>query len=294
MELTVKGTVAGIIFRNEENGYSVLSLDTTDGDDIVCVGSFPTLTVGTVLQVSGKVSVHNKYGEQLAVETYTVLNPTNKEGIIKYLSSGLIKGVGEVTATNIYNMFGDDTFGVIESNPALLAKVKGISSKKAMDIANAVARLKIMQEQVMFLQSYGISTNLSVKIYNIYKGDTKEIVSQNPYRLIDDVDGVGFLTADKIAQSMSIPVESQFRVRAAMVYSLKDTAEKQGNTFLYFDDLLERCSALLQLDLSQYDQLVDETVSELVLEPTVKCFEVSGKKAVALLRENRQMKVAIS
>ncbi|MGN1067021.1 MAG: ATP-dependent RecD-like DNA helicase [Candidatus Fimimonas sp.] len=284
MELTVKGTVAGIIFRNEENGYSVLSLDTTDGDDIVCVGSFPTLTVGTVLQVSGKVSVHNKYGEQLAVETYTVLNPTNKEGIIKYLSSGLIKGVGEVTATNIYNMFGDDTFGVIESNPALLAKVKGISSKKAMDIANAVARLKIMQEQVMFLQSYGISTNLSVKIYNIYKGDTKEIVSQNPYRLIDDVDGVGFLTADKIAQSMSIPVESQFRVRAAMVYSLKDTAEKQGNTFLYFDDLLERCSALLQLDLSQYEQLVDETVSELVLEPTVKCFEVSGKKAIALLR----------
>lgn len=284
MELTVKGTVAGIIFRNEENGYSVLSLDTTDGDDIVCVGSFPTLTVGTVLQVSGKVSVHSKYGEQLAVETYTVLNPTNKEGIIKYLSSGLIKGVGEVTATNIYNMFGDDTFGVIESNPALLARVKGISSKKAMDIANAVARLKVMQEQVMFLQNYGISTNLSVKIYNVYKGDTKELVSQNPYRLIDDVDGVGFLTADKIAQSMSIPVESQFRVRAAIVYSLKDTAEKQGNTFLFFDDLLERCSALLQLDLLQYSQLVDETVSELVLEPTVKCFEVSGKKAISLLR----------
>ncbi len=284
MELTVKGTVAGIIFRNEENGYSVLSLDTTDGDDIVCVGSFPTLTVGTVLQVSGKVSVHNKYGEQLVVETYSVLNPTNKEGIIKYLSSGLIKGVGEVTATNIYNMFGDDTFGVIENNPALLAKVKGISARKAMDIANAVAQLKVMQEQIMFLQSFGISTNLSVKIYNIYKGDTKQLVSQNPYRLIDDIDGVGFFTADKIAQSMSIAAESQFRVRAAMVYTLKDTAEKQGNTFLYFNDLLERCSQLLQLDLSQYVQLVDETVSELVLEPTVKCYEVAGKKAIALLR----------
>lgn len=284
LELAAKGTVNGIIFRNEDNGYTVLSLETTDGDDIVCVGTFPTLTVGTVLSVFGKVSVHNKYGEQLAVETYEVLNPTNRDGIVKYLSSGLIKGVGEVTANNIYKMFGDDTFGVIENNPAMLAKVKGISQKKAMDIANAVAELKIMQEQIMFLQSFGITTNLAIKIFNIYKGDTKNAVSQNPYRLIDDVDGVGFFTADKIAQSMSVAVESQFRVRAALVYTLKDTAEKQGNTFLFFDDLIARSSELLQMDLSEHSQLVEETLSELVLEPMVKCYEVEGKRAVALLR----------
>ncbi len=284
MELTVKGTVAGIVFRNEENGYTVLSLETTDGDDIVCVGCFPMLSVGSVMEVSGKVSLHSKYGEQLAVESYRVVNPTSREGIVRYLASGLIKGVGEVTANNIYNVFGDDTFGVIENNPALLAKVKGISAKKAMDIANAVAELKNMQEQIMFLQSFGITTNLSVKIYNIYKTETQRLLKENPYRLIDDVDGVGFLTADKIAQSMSVPKQSQFRVRAAMVYALKDSAEKQGNTFLYFDDLIARCTELLQLDLSELSNLVEETVSQLVLEPTVKCFEVRGRRSIALIR----------
>ena len=284
MELTVKGTVAGIIFRNEENGYTVLSLDTDDGGDITCVGNFPTLTQGAVLSVTGKLSVHNKYGEQLTVTNYSVQSPTNRQGIVKYLSGGLIKGVGEVTANNIYDMFGDDTFGVIENNPALLAKVKGISAKKAMDIANAVAGLKVMQQQIMFLQSFGISTNMALKIYNIYKGDTKQTLSENPYRLIDDVDGVGFLTADKIAQSMGIPVESEFRVRAAMVYTLKDSAEKQGNTFLYFDDMIARCSELLKLDLTEYETLVEDTVAVLMLEPTIKIFQVEGRRAVALLR----------
>ena len=151
MELTVKGTVSAIVFRNEENGYTVLSLETTDGDDITCVGSFASLSVGAILNVTGKVSVHSKYGEQLAVESYTICNPTNKLGIIKYLSSGLIRGVGEKTASNIYAMFGDDTFGVIENNPMMLTKIKGISQKKAMDIANAVAELKDMQSQIIFL-----------------------------------------------------------------------------------------------------------------------------------------------
>lgn len=283
--MTVTGTVAGIIYRNEENGYTVLSLDTTDGDDIVCVGSFATLSVGAVLCVTGEVSVHSKYGEQLTVSEYEVKNPTNRQGIVKYLSGGLIKGVGEVTANRIYDMFGDDTFGVIEANPALLAKVKGISAKKAMEIANSVAALKVMQSQIMFLQRYGISTNLAIKIYNIYKGDTTALVSENPYRLIDDVDGIGFLTADKIAQSMSIPAESKFRVRAAFVHALKEAAEKQGNTFLYFNDLLARCGELLQLDLSNYENLVEDTVDQLVLEPTIKIFYTEKHlRAVALLR----------
>ncbi|MCH5157273.1 MAG: ATP-dependent RecD-like DNA helicase [Clostridiales bacterium] len=282
MELTAKGTVNGIIFRNEDNGYTVLSLDTTDGDTIICVGSFATLSVGAVLQVAGKVSVHNRYGEQLAVESYTVLNPTTKAGIVKYLSSGLIKGVGEVTANNIYAMFGDDTFSVIENNPMQLARVKGISQKKAMDIANAVAELKSMQEQIMFLQSYGITVNLSVKIYNIYKSETKRLVLENPYRLIDDVDGVGFLTADRIAQSMGVEPVSEFRVRASIVYELKEAAEKQGNTYLVFDDLMKSCSELLDIDLTQHGQLVEDTVTKLVLEPTVKVFDAEGQRCIGL------------
>ena len=284
MELTVKGTVSAIIFRNEDNGYTVLHLDTTDGDDIVCVGTFATLSVGAVLNVTGKVSVHNTYGEQLAVEHYTVCDPTSREGIIKYLSSGLIKGVGEITAKNIYEKFGGDTFGVIENNPMLLSKVKGISAKKAMDIANAVAGLKNMQEQIMFLQGYGITVNLAVKIYNIYKEETKSKVLENPYRLIDDVDGVGFLTADKIAQSMGVEAVSEFRIRAAIVHQLKESAEKQGNTYLPFEDLMSACSQLLGLELAEYGKLVEDTVTKLVLEPLISIFELEGVRCVALNR----------
>ena len=283
-EMTVKGTVSGIIYRNEENGYTVLNLETTDGDDITCVGNFATLSVGAVLNVSGKVSVHTRYGEQLTVESYTVCDPTSKTGIVKYLSSGLIKGVGEITANNIYEMFGNDTFGVIENNPMLLSNVKGISKKKAMDIANAVASLKNMQEQIMFLQSYGITVNLAVKIYNIYKSETKRLVLENPYRLIDDVDGIGFLTADKIAQSMGIEAVSEFRVRAALIYELKEAAEKQGNTYLVFDDLMNVCSELLGIDLTEHGQLVEDTVTKLVLEPTVKVFEVEHERCISLVR----------
>lgn len=282
MELSVKGTVASIIFRNEDNGYTVFSMDCTDGNDIVCVGNFPTLSVGAVLSVSGKVTVHNKYGEQLTVETYALSDPTSREGIVKYLSSGLIKGVGEVTANSIYDKFGDDTFSVIENNPMLLVKVKGISQKKAIDIANAVAGLKSMQQQIMFLQSYGITTNLAVKIYNIYKDDTKHLVLANPYRLIDDVDGVGFLTADKIAQSMGVDALGEFRVRAAIIYQLKESADKHGNTYLPLDDLIKACSDILSVDLSERGQLVENALTKLVLEPVITMFETDGERCVAL------------
>ena len=199
-------------------------------------------------------------------------DPTSREGIVKYLSSGLIKGIGEVTANNIYDKFGEDTFGVIENNPMQLVRVKGISQRKAMDIANAVAELKSMQEQIMFLQGYGLTVNLAVKIYNIYKDETKRLVLANPYRLIDDVEGVGFITADKIAQSMGVEQLGEFRVRAAVIYVLKEAAEKQGNTYLLFDDLFSACSNLLGADLSEHGQLVEDTVTKLVLEPVVKVF----------------------
>lgn len=284
MELTAKGTVAGIIYRNDENGYTIFTLDTIDGDDITCVGTFPTLSVGAVLSVSGKVVVHNRYGEQLSVERFAMSDPTSRQGIVKYLSSGLIKGIGEVTANSIYDKFGEDTFGVIENNPMLLVQVKGISQKRAMDISNAVAELKSMQEQIMFLQGYGLTVNLSVKIYNMYKEQTKRIVLDNPYRLIDDIDGVGFLTADKIAQSMGVERLSEFRIRAAIVHELKEAADKEGNTYLRFDDLMDACSKILEIDLTQCGQLVGDTVTKLVLEPLVKVFDEDGVRCIALLR----------
>lgn len=284
MERQVKGTVSGIVFRNEENGYTVFNLETTDGENITCVGNFPTLSVGAILTAGGKVTVHKVYGEQLVVDSYTLSDPTSREGVIKYLASGLIKGVGEVTATNIYNAFGDDTFGVIEHNPMLLANVKGISKKKAMDIANAVSELKIMQKQIMFLQSYGITVNLAVKIYNIYKTETKSTVLANPYRLIDDVDGVGFVTADRIAQSMGVEPLSEFRLRAALIYQLKEAAEKQGHTYLVLEDLATECGRLLGVDLTENGKLLENTIAKMVLEPVVKVFNDEGQRCISLVK----------
>lgn len=290
----LKGTVSAIVFRNEQNGYTVLDMETTDGNDVTCVGNFPALSVGAVLDVSGKFTVHKVYGEQFVAENYTVCDPTSRDGIVKYLASGLIKGVGEVTANNIYNAFGNDTFGVIERNPMLLSNVKGISKKKAMDIANAVSELKVMQEQIMFLQSYGITVNLALKIYNIYKTETKSLVLSNPYRLIDDVDGVGFVTADKIAQSMGVEPLSEFRVRAALVYELKEAAEKQGNTYLVFDDLLKICGELLGEDLSLHGKLVEDSVAKMVLEPVVKLFETDEQRCISLVKYYKLEKAVAS
>lgn len=282
--VTVKGTVASVVFRNDETGYTVLVLELVDGGKVTCVGSFANLSVGAVLSVSGHKVNHRQYGEQIVADNYTMCNPTSGEGIVRYLSSGLIKGVGAVTAQNIYDMFGDDTFGVIENNPMLLSRVRGISKKKAMEIANAVSELKSMQEQIMFLQGYGMTVNLAMKIYNNYGADTKRLVLANPYRLVDDIDGIGFLTADKIAVSMGVDPQSEFRLRAAIIYTLRDAAEKEGNTYLLFDALMENCSGLLSVDLTQYGQLVEDTVTKLVLEPSVKVFEVEGRRCVSFIR----------
>ena len=283
-DLTVKGTVASVIFYNAENGYSVISLDTTDGGDIVVVGTFPALSVGEVLTVTGRETYHQRYGEQLIADSYHIDNPTTRQGIVRYLASGLIKGVGEITANNIYDMFGGDTLNVIETNPMLLVRVKGISDKKAVEIAKSVSQLKKMQSQIMFLQQYNISTNLAMKIYNVYKDQTKSLVSANPYRLIDDVDGVGFATADKIAVSMGYQPDGAFRVRAAVVYCLKDSAEKQGNTYLLKKDLTARCSELLALNLEEHASLYEDVLTQLVLEPTIKAYDYKGEACVALLR----------
>ena len=284
MQLTFTGTVVGIVFYNAENGYTVLELETQQDGIVTCVGNLPSLSTGEVLTVSGTLVAHKTYGEQLVIDSYVVSNPTTKVGIIRYLASGLIKGVGPKTAENIYNKFGDDAINVIESDPTKLASVKGISINKAMEIGNSIAELKAMQEQIMFLQKWGMTTNLALKIYNVYKQATKATLSQNPYKLIDDIDGVGFATADKIAVSMGHDLQGEFRIRAAIIYALKDTAEKQGNTYLPLDDLYARCKDLIGLDLPTLGQITQDVLTRLVLEPTIKLFEVDGAQCIALAR----------
>ncbi|MBP3581205.1 MAG: ATP-dependent RecD-like DNA helicase, partial [Clostridia bacterium] len=196
--MKLKGTVEHIIYKNSENGYTVLTL-LVRGRSVTVSGKFPIIGIGEELELEGEFKVVARYGEQFVAESVVIKKPTDVDSIIKYLSSGLISGVGEVTATNIVNKFGEDTLRVIEEDYPSLAKVKGVSARKASEIHDAYEDIKKMQQAVMFLQKYDITTNMAVKIYNKYKGRTEELLTENPYRLVQDIEGIGFKTADKIA-----------------------------------------------------------------------------------------------
>ena len=283
--MTLKGTVQSIIFYNNENGYCVLELvSVSDGGEYTCVGNMPIVTVGEELTLEGKFVTHQKFGEQFLVEKIICSAPDSIEGLIKYLSSGLIKGVGPVTAKNIVDKFKECTVDILKNNPLRLAEVKGISTEKALNISNCFAEHIKMQEQIMFLQSYNISNNTSIKIYNAYKENTQRILSKNPYKLIDDIDGIGFITADKIAQKMGIKKDSEFRIRAAIVYCLKETAEKQGNTFLEVEEVNKQLCEILDLDISDYSSLLEKTYDSLQFDLLCKIFFEEGKRCIALTK----------
>lgn len=281
--MQIKGTVTNIVFSNEENGYTVMNIE-ANGEEITAVGTLPRLTCGEVLTLEGKFVLHPRFGQQFAVTSYKFDSPDSPEGIVRYLSSGLIKGVGQVTAKAIVDRFGGDTLSVIENSPDKLAEIKGISESKAMSIYNGYCSLKKMQNTIMFLQGYGVSVNLALKIYNVYKEATEDVLSKNPYKLIDDVDGVGFATADKVAHSLGIAKDSVFRVRAGVVYTLGESGEKSGNTFLFYDDLKEKTRALLDVDLPTLEKSFDEVLEALQLDLMVSVIESRGKKAVALTK----------
>lgn len=281
--MQIKGTVSNIVFSNAENGYTVLTME-VNGEDITAVGTLPVLTCGEVLALEGKFVLHPKFGPQFAISSYKFDAPDSLEGIVKYLSSGLIKGIGVITAEAIVKKFGKDTLSVIENDPDRLSEIKGISKTKAMTIYNCYCELKKMQNQIMFLQSYGITVNLAVKIYNVYKDSTEEVVKNNPYKLVDDVDGVGFATADRVANSIGIAKDSVFRIRAGVVYTLKESGEKSGNTFLFYDDLKDKTQRLLDIGLVALESAFDEVISQLQLDLLVSIVEVEGGRAVALTK----------
>lgn len=265
--MKIEGPIEEIIFRNEQNGYTVFVLDfkTTP---VVCVGKLLNANIGENLALEGDYVNNAKYGYQFAFSSYEITLPTSLAGIEKYLSSGLIKGVGPVTARNIVKHFKEQTFDIIEMSPTSLAEVKNISMKKALEIGEKFKELKKLQNSVMFLQKYNISTNMALKIYDIYGTKTIDIVKTNPYRLVEDVNGIGFLTADKIAGSLGIPVDSEFRVRAGIVYTLNSSVEKTGNTYLPKNILLTQAAKLLEIDYDLYSSLFEEALENLTLDKT--------------------------
>ncbi len=280
--MLVSGKIETIVYRNEENNYSVVKVS-SQGEFLTCVGRFPSINVGERVELEGTIVKNDKYGEQISVQNVKVLPPNDIEGIKKYLSSGLIRGIGIVTANNIVDMFGKDTLEVIEFAPLRLAEVRGVSKEKALSIANTFKDIKAMQNTVMFLQNYNITTNLAVKIYKTYFDKTEEILKTNPYKLVEDVDGIGFMSADKIAQKLGIPQDSDFRFRAGIMFALKQNSERNGNTYIKKEELVAEVILLLKVD-GDYTSKIDDIILQLANECIVKEFIKDDEPCVMLTK----------
>lgn len=239
----ITGYVDHIVYRNGENGYTVLNLMNKE-EEITCVGIFSAIAEGENIEASGTYTEHPTYGRQFKVESFKERAPEDAEAIERYLGSGAIKGVGLALAARIVRRFKEDTFRIVEEEPERLAEVKGISERKAMEIAAQVNEKRDLRQAMIFLQQYGITMNLAVKIYNKYRQDVYGILKENPYQLADDIEGVGFRTADEIAARIGIRPDSDFRIRSGILYTLSGAAG-EGHTFLPQEELTRRASELL-------------------------------------------------
>ncbi|HIT63119.1 MAG TPA: ATP-dependent RecD-like DNA helicase [Candidatus Ventrimonas merdavium] len=242
---TVNGYVEKIKYRNEENGYSILNV-TADGEEYVLVGTFPYISEGDFIEASGREVEHPIYGDQIQVESYELKAPEDTASMERYLGSGAIRGVGAALAARIVRRFKADTFRIIEEEPERLAEVKGISEKMAMAISEQMEAKRELRQAMMFLQEYGISMNLALKIYNEYGPRMYGIIKENPYKLADDIQGVGFKIADEIAQRVGIFSDSDFRIRSGLFYTLLQSVSN-GHTYLPREELLLGASELLHI-----------------------------------------------
>ncbi len=270
----VEGFIEKIIFRNEENGYTVLVV-ANDDDEQMLVGIMPYISEGEYIVAEGTYTVHAVYGEQLQIKSYQVKTPEDTVSIEKYLGSGIIKGIGPVMAARIVKRFKLDTFRIIEEEPERLTEIKGISLKKAMDIADNVQSKKDMREAMIFLQQYGITSNLAVKIYNRYGPGLYSVLRENPYRMADDIPGVGFKIADEIAVRVGIHSDSDFRIRSGMLYVLQKAAGN-GHVCLPLDILHRELSALLLIDINN----IEDHLMEMIIDKKIIVKNVDDVKMV--------------
>ena len=249
---SLAGYVEHIIYRNADNGYTVLNLVSGE-DEITCVGIFSSIVEGENIEAQGEYTEHPTYGQQFKVTSFEEKAPEDEEAIERYLGSGAIKGIGLAMAARIVRRFKEDTFRIIEEEPERLAEIKGISNRKAMEIASQVNEKRDLRQAMIFLQQYGITMNLAVKVYQAYGQDVYGIIRENPYRLADDIDGVGFRTADEIAARVGIRMDSDFRVRSGILYTLLQ-ASGEGHTYLPETELTPRASKLLNVTAEQVEK----------------------------------------
>lgn len=267
MEDVIEGYIEHIVYRNEENGYTVLNLS-ADGEDVTCVGNIPLLSEGEYVEFKGEYITHAVYGQQLKIASFQIKMPSDLDAIERYLGSGAIKGVGAALAARIVRKFKEDTFRIMEEEPQRLAEVKGISLRIAQDIAAQVAGRANQRRAVIFLQDYGISLQTAVKIYAQYQEQIYEIIRKNPYRLAEDMEGIGFKTADEIAVKSGILRDSEFRIRSGISYTLM-LASQEGHTYLPRQVLSRRCSELLQIE----ESLIEEQYMNLQMERKIICVQ---------------------
>ena len=283
----ISGYVENITFRNEDNGYTVLTL-LSGKKEIKCTGTFGYIGEGEYVEIEGEEVFHDIYGEQIKVISYEIIPATDEFSIKKYLGSGAIKGLGAVLADRIVERFGEDTIRIIEEEPERLAEIRGITTRKAMDICKQVEDKKDMRDIMIFLQGYGISPALANKIYTLYGTKVYDIIKTNPYRLADDVTGVGFKTADEIARRAGVEVNASVRIKSGMCYALAD-ASTSGHTYLPKEQLAQRTINLLGLrdqymsaDGTYNMDLLDNCFTELILEKKLILKEIDDVEGVFL------------
>ena len=254
MSECVTGYIDHIIFRNEDNGYTVFVMKGVKGEEeLTCVGNFPVISQGATIEASGSYINHHVYGKQFQITSFAEKMPEDALAMERYLGSGAIKGIGAALAARIVRHFGEDTLRVVEEEPERLAEVKGISEKKAREIAAQTAEKADMRKAMMFLQKYGISLNLGAKIYQKYGDSVYSVLQENPYRLADDISGVGFKIADEIAGRIGIHTDSDYRIRSGMMYTLLQ-ASGEGHVYLPQEELFGRASVLLGVDPSYMEK----------------------------------------
>lgn len=284
---TLVGVIDHFLFLNENNGYGVMEL-TTEDDDVICVGTLAGVDAGEMVEVSGEYVVHPQYGPQLKVSSLKVVPPTGVLGIERYLSSGLIKGIGPRIAKRITKKFGEDTLRIIEEEPERLTEIKGISERIAQSIAEQVISKKEQQSAMVFLAEYGISQALSLKIFEVFGNLVFHVIKENPYKLVDEIEGIGFKKADEIARKVGISVDSEYRIACGMVYVLTQ-ALADGHTYLPIEDFIKRSVELLEVPQEE----IEIQVTNLAIDKKIVIKNEYGKtNCYTTMLYNQEMGVA--
>ncbi|MCD7861917.1 MAG: ATP-dependent RecD-like DNA helicase [Lachnospiraceae bacterium] len=256
----IRGYVEHIIYQNNENGYTVMNL-VSEGDEITCVGALKGLTAGETIEAKGEETSHPLYGSQFRIISYQVIPPEDKESMRRYLASGAIKGIGAALADRIVKRFGDDTFRVMEEEPERLVEIKGISERIAQDISAQMEEKRELRSALVFLQQYGVSNTLAVRIYETYGQEIYTVLKTNPYRLAEDIHGVGFKMADEIAARAGIRTDSDYRIRSGVLYVLTQAAQ-EGHVYLPMALLLSRAGQLLDVPQTSIEPILSNMMMD--------------------------------